>query len=602
MKITTGLIILIATITLISCEEEPDTPANFIASQGTYMGVVHLAYGELDGEAIVYRFNEDNAGWDEISWTWSSNFDDNGWHLPDHYIVPGKEYRYKMRVYEESQGDEFSGYTNEITGYAFKGEPAEITSINRENNGDKVDITINWSNPNDLSKIKNIDYHLHGSNIEYKIYRAKNGNLSDYLHVGTVGQRALSPSDIQYEWSYIDTRLDPEATYSYKVETHYLYQYTKADGEHRNKQPYEVNGTTVEEGDTGNGNGNDDNPVVNYTTTDLGQVLATSSGNEVFDPKDKVVNGTLYIEAISGSAGTGGTPSLYKFNGASWEEVWTCSDLNQTMYSRFGVSSSGDSYLLGSNGSGTVYKWNGSNWSDLGLPAEHDGYYALEVFNDEVHVLIKDGDVLQAHKYNGTNWSQVGADIASGSIFNQRLESINSTLYVTYIIDDVLYIKHLNGSRWDSDLQWGQEWLADIELAHTGSQLYFSSGSASFDFDGGVYRVTGSTTVNNLIPEEHEAWFTLGAFDLTSDSDGNLIVASMKYEYADESQTSLISFPHLNLYDGTEWKTISGDFTDGVLPVAVTTIANDIYYIYGDAETVNAVNDPSAIKSKKLTK
>ena len=600
MKRLITFIVLIVAITFISCEEDPDTPANFTASQGTYMGVVHLAYGELDGQAIVYRFNEDNGEWQEISWTWSSNFDDNGYHLPDHYIVPGKEYRYKMRVYEEGQGDEFSGYTNEITGYAFKGEPAEITSINRESNQDKVDITISWRNPNDLSEIKNIDYHvLNGWNIEYKIYRAENGNLSDYHLAGSVGQRALSLSDIQYEWSIKDDYLDPEKTYSYKIKTRYRYHYTNSNGDYNDDNNYyEVDGTALEEDDSGN----DDNPVVNYTTTDLGQLLAATSGNEVFDPKDKVVNGTLYIEAISGSSATGGTPSLYKFNGTSWEEVWTCSDLNQTMYSRFGVSSSGDSYLLGSSESGTVYKWDGANWSDLGLPAEHDGYYALEVFNDEVHLLIENGDILQVHKYNGTNWSQVGADIASGSVFNQNMESVNETLYVTYIIDDVLYIKHLNGSGWDSDLQWGQEWLTDIELTHTGGNLYFSSGSASSDFDGGVYRVAGSSTVENLIPAEHEAWFTLGAFDLTSDSEGNLIVASMKYEYADESQTTLINYPHLNLFDGNEWKTLSGDFTDGVLPVTVSAIGTDVYYIHGDKASETATHDATVLKAKKMTK
>jgi len=592
MKKITGLIVLITTITFLSCEKDPNTPANFIASQGTYIGVVHLAYGELDGQAIVYRFNEDNAEWQEISWTWSSNFDDNGDHLPDHYIVPGKEYRYKMRVYEQSQGDEFSGYTNEITGYSFKGEPAEITSINRENIGDKVNIIINWTNPNDLSDIKNLQQ------IEYRAYRAENGDLSNYSYVGNLVLVIGSPSDIKYDCSTIDIHRDPEKTYSYKIVTRYKYHYTTSDGSYNNDNHYyEIDGTTVEEDD----NGNDNNPEVTYTTTDLGQVLDATSGNTIFKPKDKIVNGTLYIEAISGSSATGGTPSLYKYNGTSWQEVWTCSDLNQTMVSQFGVSSSGDSYVLGSSESATVYKWDGS-WTDIGLPENHDGIYGLEVFNDEVHLLVEYGDVLQVHKYNGTNWSQVGADIASGSIFNKNLESVNGDLYVTYIIDDVLYIKHLNGSSWDSDLQWGQEWLADIELANTGSQLYFSSGSASADFDGGVYRVTGSTTVENLIPDEHETWFTLGAFDLTIDSDGNLIVASMKYEYADESHTSLINYPHLNLYDGSQWKTLSGDFTDGILPVTVSAIGTDVYYIYGEKASETATHDATVLKAKKLTK
>jgi hypothetical protein len=213
---------------------------------------------------------------------------------------------------------------------------------------------------------------------------------------------------------------------------------------------------------------------------------------------------------------------------------------------------------------------------------------------------------LQVLKYNGSTWDTIGGDgsgiIANGSIFETKLKNINGILYLHYTIDDVLHIKHLEGTTWVTDLTWEQEWLSDIELVKIGAELYFSSGSASSDFDGGVYRLDNSSAVTNLIPDKHETWVTMGAFDLASDSDGNLIVASMKYEFEDESETSLISFPHLNLYDGTDWKTISGDFTDGVLPVAVTTKANEIYCIYCDAETVNAVNNPSVIKSKKLTK
>jgi hypothetical protein len=269
--------------------------------------------------------------------------------------------------------------------------------------------------------------------------------------------------------------------------------------------------------------------------------------------------------------------------------------------------------LAGIRDSLSVFYWNGSSWSENLTPGnlgqdDSPSAISIEVLNNELYLAIEQHPQydLQVLKYNGNSWDTIGGDgngiIETGSTLETKLNNINGTLYLHYRIDDVLHIKHLEGSSWVTDLTWEQQWLSDIELTKTGSELYFSSGSTSSDFDGGVYRVDNPTTVTNLIPDEHEAWFTLGAFDLTSDSDGNLIVASMKWEYADESQTSLISFPHLNVYDGTEWKTVSGDFTDGVLPVAVTTIANDIYYMYGDVATVNAVNDPSVIKSRKLTK
>lgn len=90
MKKIIGFIILMITLIIVSCKKEKITvPNDFTASQGTYIGVVHIAYGNIDGQAIVYRFNEDNAQWEELSWTWSQQWDDVGWLLPNG-IIPEK--------------------------------------------------------------------------------------------------------------------------------------------------------------------------------------------------------------------------------------------------------------------------------------------------------------------------------------------------------------------------------------------------------------------------------------------------------------------------------------------------------------------------------
>lgn len=598
MKKLTVFTVLIVTITFVSCIKETLTvPNDFTASQGSYVGVVHIAYGYLDGQAIVYRFNEDNAQWEEISWTWSEQWDDIGWQLPNG-IVPGKEYRYKMRLHTDDAG--FSEYSNEITGYAFKGTGAEISSINREKDGDEVNITINWRDPNDLSEIKNVQ------DIYYDIYRTEDGNVSDYQVIKSV-YSSFNNGAPQYEWSYEDLWLDASKNFTYKIVTRYMYNFIDANGGYGEFNEYAVDGNAVD--DNGGTNGGDGNPIIEYAATDLGQVVAASSGT-VRDIEEKVVDNTLYLGAITG-ADLYGKPALFRLNGSSWQNVWSTVPDVEFWEINFAISNT-DSYLAGIRDSLCVFNWNGSSWSANLTPdnlgqEDSPSAISIEVLNDELYMAIEQHPQydLQVMKYNGSSWETIGGDgsgmIASGSIFQTKLTNLNGTLYLHYRIDDVLHIMHLEGNSWVTDLAWEQEWLADIELTKTGSELYFSSGSASTDFDGGVYRVDNSSAVTNLIPDEHETWFTLGAFDLTSDSDGNLIVASMKYEYEDESQTSLISFPHLNVFDGSEWKTISGDFTDGVQPVGVNTIGNDIFYIYGDAATVNAVNDPSAIKSRKLT-
>ena len=76
----------------------------------------------------------------------------------------------------------------------------------------------------------------------------------------------------------------------------------------------------------------------------------------------------------------------------------------------------------------------------------------------------------------------------------------------------------------------------------------------------------------------------------------NEIFATEKFESAESH------YPTLYLFDGTDWKTISGDFSNGTTPLGIETIGTDIYYIFGDASSENAIGDPTIIKSKKLTK
>jgi len=185
--------------------------------------------------------------------------------------------------------------------------------------------------------------------------------------------------------------------------------------------------------------------------------------------------------------------------------------------------------LAGIRDSVSVFSWDGSSWSsnltpdNLG-PEDSPAAISIEVFNNELYMAIEQHPEydLQVLKYNGSTWDTISSDgdgmIASGSVYDPKLENINGTLYLHYRIDDVLYIRHLEGTGWVTDLVWEQEWLSDIELVKSASQLYFSSGSASSDFDGGVYRVDNATIVTSLIPDEHKEWFTMGAIGLTADA------------------------------------------------------------------------------------
>ena len=283
---------------------------------------------------------------------------------------------------------------------------------------------------------------------------------------------------------------------------------------------------------------------------------------------------------IDAGASSIGNPALYKLNGSSWQKIWSTLPNPDIGFTRTSFAVNSDkSYMAGIDDSLCVYEWNGSVWSsnltpdNLGAgPTNSPGAVSIEISNTELYMAVKqapDFD-LQVLKWDGT-------------------------LYLHYLQDDILNIKHLDGTSWTTDLEWAQDRLTDIQLDKNGSELYFSSNTLSINFDGGVYRVTSTSSVENIIPNDAE-WFKLGVFSFTIDSEGSLIVSSMKAESAE------VHYPYINVYDGTEWKTISDEFSGGTDPTGLESIGTDIYYIYGDATSQGQWVDPTILKSKKYTK
>lgn len=64
----------------------------------------------------------------------------------------------------------------------------------------------------------------------------------------------------------------------------------------------------------------------------------------------------------------------------------------------------------------------------------------------------------------------------------------------------------------------------------------------------------------------------------------------------------MIIFPYLVLYDGSQWNTVSGDFSDGFDPIAVSTTGTDIFYFYGEENGQTGSYQTTVLKTKKLTK
>jgi len=557
---------------LSSCNKEEEgnpTPKKFTASKGFSVATVFIDF-EKDadvGSVLVERREKGTQNWQQITGTGEPFFDRHGYG--NEGMPPGKVFEYRIR----NDWPDDAEYSAIEEGYAYDIIPVtevEIT-LNKHSN------FLRWNEGNNESFLNDVKIH-------FDVYRCED-SLGTYQKIVEVDHDRAFTDDF-YNLPELQGK-----TFFYRIDTWF--------------EPFNsiATGTII---GAHNQNGN---PIINYTITDLGQAASSSTGF-IQSLKTKKIDNTIYFGAIK-DAGVNsiGKPSLYKLNGSLWQEVWTTlpdPDIGFTRTS-FAVNSS-KSYMAGLSDSLCVYEWNGTDWSanltpdNLGAgPVNSPNSVSIEFFNNELYMAIKQVPDynLQVLKWDGTSaWDTIGGDvngIIAGNVHDPKIETIDGSLYLTYVEDDVLKIKHLDETTWETDLEWVQDHLAHIQLDRNGSDLYFSSNTLSTSFDGGVYRVTSTSSVENLIPVDAE-WFTLGVFSFTIDTEGNIIVSSMKVESAE------VHYPYINIYDGTEWKTISDDFSDGTEPTGLESIGTDIYYIYGDAASQGQGTDPTILQSKKYSK
>ncbi len=559
-------------LVLFSCEKEEagnPKPKSFTASKGFSVATVFIDF-EKDpnvGSVLVERREKGTQNWQQITGTGEPFFDRHGYG--NEGMPPGKVFEYRIR----NDWPDDAEYSVIEEGYAYDIIPVTEIEITVK----KYSNSLRWNESNNESFLNDVKIH-------FDVYRSED-SLGTYQKIIEVDHdRAFS--DDFYNLPELQGK-----TFFYRIDTWFEPFYSIAKGT--------IIGAHTQ---------NNDNPIINYTVADLGQVVSSSSGF-IHSLETKVVDNEVYIGAIiDAGANSIGKPALYKLNGSSWQAQWPSLPDPDIGFTRTSFAVNLDkSYMAGISGSLCVYEWNGSVWSsnltpdNLGQESSPSAV-SVEVFNNELYIAIKQAPDynLQVLKWDGTSaWSTIGGDasgiIATGSVFESKIENIDGTLYLHYIQDNVLNIKHLDGTSWINDLEWTQDNLTNIQLDKNGSELYFSSNTLSTSFDGGVYRVTSTSSVENIIPNDAE-WFQLGVFSFTIDSEGSLIVSSMKAESAE------VHYPYINVFDGTVWKTISDDFSGGTDPTSLESIGTDIYYIYGDAASQGQGVDPTILKSKKYTK
>ena len=570
-------------LTACSQDQKLDAPQNIIASQGTYLGVVHLSWNPVS-DAQHYNIEREKANtgeWLNAGSVVNAIFDDYGFNLPDNVLVYGERYRYRVSA-GSSDADDSAFVMAGNEGWAYEPKKVSVTKT-AESNGN---VTVSWQEPNDLSALQNFTF------VTYTISRSNDGSIFD--DIGSV-------NDAQ---TFTDSSpgLNPE----YKVKATYHYTY-----ENMNYGTYDGSVQILSDSSSASSGGPG---TSNFTRSDLGTI---SSQSGIPFTEAKVYNGSIYLTAITNADATGyGVPAIYKLNGSSWDSLgvpYPTGLINSTSLGVIDFATTGsDVFLAGlSSDSIFVYRYDGSNWSDnltlnnLGQSTAPSSL-SLEAVNSSLYLAITpapDYD-LKVQKLNGTSWDSVGGDAngwleTGNDIFDVGLENINGTLYIIYTTknseyNSTVHIKHFNGTAWANDLEWTADNIMKVKLAGgNNGQLYFIARSQKpAEYSGGVYKVSSSTTVENLIGSS-DTWF-LEPADISVDTNNQVFIASMKYVSA-----SFI-YPTINFYSNGEWKAVSGDFSDGILPVDLTSNGTDIYYVYGNNVNQTTWFAPTSLKSAKF--
>ena len=110
-------------------------------------------------------------------------------------------------------------------------------------------------------------------------------------------------------------------------------------------------------------------------------------------------------------------------------------------------------------------------------------------------------------------------------------------------------------------------------------------------WNGNVFKVTSVSTAEEMVPSSND-WLIF-PMDMAFDNLGNPVVMYPVFI----SQTAIEI--HLAVFNNSQWKELSGDFTNHIPPGALET-EDGLYFVYGDG--TNTTNDlPKTLKIEYLT-
>ena len=574
------LVIFSFLIFITSCDEEDEqlsTVNEISASQGTYIGVVHINWDPVTGAS---HYNIERKGPDGV-WTSAGSvaeppFDDYGLGLSDNKLTEGTRYTYRITSCSDDADDsEYSDQSGE--GWIYEPQTIELQATRQENES----IVVSWNDPN-LSQISQ-------SNLlacKYIVSRRYEDETSfgDLYTTGDI-------SSVQ-DLSYTDESVASGTNAYYQIRAWYYYSYKNMDYGTYNEYWIKTYDEVQESGGT---------VPVNYTVTQLGSIPRVSNGCGFVMLKN--INDVIYAATIAHPAT--GKPLIYKLDGTSWQNISTGYPYGlQQNFSR--ISICGDATTLWAGGvsdSAYVYSYN-SGWSanlaagNLGLTNKPDNLL-FEQLQSTLYALCYHDETLEVYSHaQGNTWNSETVLESSNGVTNCGFKTFNNKLYAYYLVthtenNSSLKIKHLEGANWQTDFDVAYDNIMDVRvyIDNSGVIYFISDSQDPSSWYGNVYMVTSSSAAQEMVGSSN-TWLTFPQ-DIDYDDMGNPVVIYAKYI----SQTTGFEM-HLAVYEDGEWKDVAGDFTSYTGPADIESNSG-LYFVYGDGTDLVDYY-PATLKAIKL--
>jgi len=566
---------------LFACDKEEtlDAPSNITASQGTYMGVVHLNWAAVPNAHYNIERKGTDGNWLDAGYiSTPPPFDDYGFNLSDNKIDFGTHYSYRIKSVSSDYDDsQFTNVSNE--GWAYVLQPININITNE--NGE---IKLSWSDTNAfVQNIQYLWYEIQEKYLDSDSYHTIHS--TDHLNKGNRSQTYSFASNSE-----------SDLTAWYRVKASYSYKYKNMDTETNGLCELESNEQTISEG----GNGNE---TSSYQWNSLGSFGSCNNG--ISFAKTKNYNNVLYTVILDNPSS--GNPILYQSDGSSFNNISASYPVAlQNSFSDVDFTVMSDTkYMAGVSDSAYVYSYNGT-WSS-NLASNNFGYnnkpqsISIESNGQDIFTTIYTyNNELVVKKWNhDTVWDDNINIINSNSISNIEMIQLNGQIYLYYLISNssynsTLYIKHYDGNSWVSDLEWTRDNLMEVKISGDANNLYFISNSQQPDnWAGSAFKVSSSSTVVDLLTSSEE-WIVFPS-SLTVNTNGDLMLI-----YTHIVSASQVN-PELAVLKNNLWSKVSGDYTNGVFPANINSTNQDFFFIYGDAQNISASYYPINLKVSSLS-